>query len=72
MTLHNITLGIGNEEPPSKVNMGISAGFISADGALARRFKGIGALWSSDWGISPARTIISRRCLLISDDIQRG
>ena len=68
MTKHNsftLLCGGENEPPSNKSNMDISSGFLFADGALARRFKGIRALWNSDWDVCPVGGIVSRRRYLI-------
>ena len=60
------------DEPPSlQTNVGIRAGFIPTDGALARRLKDIRTLWASEWSIPPTRGSLHSRCLLIFDDIPK-
>lgn len=59
-----------DEKPPSnKTNLGISSRVVSPIGSLARRFKGIGELWGSDWDIPPVRSPLCDRRILISEDI---
>lgn len=58
------------EEPPSnKTNLGIRARGFSTCGSLARRFKDIWSLWSSDWDIPVTRGNVSYRRHLISENL---
>jgi len=61
---------VEDKPPPNKSNMGSSTGILFTPHFVARRFKVIGELWTSDWDICPTRSSLHSRCLFVPANFQ--